>query len=351
MHFALNVSALVALVFSSAIACAAETPPPSSPPTAPAPATVPAKPAAKVAKELVPMPELTNAADPMKNLPIGPTKVSFTVENQTRLEIWDNKFLPNRRQYSNGVTYFRTRLSMDWDLHKHLRLFAQGQDARKDGDLRNQGRANENPHDLNELYLDLRKLFDEDLTIRVGRQPLVYGAQRLVGSFEWSNVGRRFDAVRVFWNSKDKHWSADAFASKVVVTNPEEVDEGHPTEEFYGLYLVNRSVKKHAFEFYGFYRTDDNGRTMDELRRRGDLGIGTLGGRVYGKDLLGGLDYEVEGAGQFGEVAEASHRAGAVHAEAGWTFKPKWKPRVMAEFNYASGDDDPTDGRSGAFNN
>ena len=321
--------------------------------------------AAPQAPELAPMPELTKAVSHVKNIPVGSSKISFGLEHRTRVEVWENKFLGGNQSDSNGLTYLRNRVWMDWELQEHVRVFAMGQDARKDGDTGLGGRTWEDKTDLLEGYLDVRKFFGLDLTVRVGRQPLAYGRERLVGSFEWSNPGRRFDALRVIWKSRDQHWSADAFASKVVLVDAEGFDRQHPTEEFYGLYATNKSLKEHGFDLYALGRINDNSRSRsptaagkllsgpirDELGRRGELKIGTLGLRAYGEKICQRLDYEFEGAWQFGALGQGEHRAGALHGELGWTFAPAWKPRLMAEFNYGSGDRNPRDGESQAFNN
>lgn len=306
-----------------------------------------APPAPKPPPELVPMPALTWASEKLKKLPLGSARFSFGIEHRTRVEVWDNKFLGGGATITNGFTLFRHRVWMDADLHEHVRVFGMFQDAHKDGDIAPQARAHEDRADLLEGYLDLRKLFGQDLTLRVGRQPLVYGRQRLVGAFEWSNPGRRFDALKLMWKSPDQAWTADAFASKVVEIDAIHPDEMHSSEEFYGLYATNASLKPHRFDLYALYRSN-------EIKER-DQEIVTLGFRAYGKGLFGGLDYEVEAAGQFGKTPvgadELDHRAAAAHAEVGWTFAPAWKPRIMAEFNYASGDKDPTDGENQTFNN
>ncbi len=304
-------------------------------------------PAPKPPAELVPLPELTWASEKLKQLPLGSARFSFGLEHRTRLEVWDNKFLGGGASLTNGFTLFRHRVWMEADLHKHVRVFGMFQDAHKDGDTQAQGRTHEDRADLLEGYLDLRKLFGQDLTLRVGRQPLVYGRQRLVGSFEWSNPGRRFDALKLMWKSSDQSWTADAFASKVVEVDAIHSNEMHSSEEFYGLYATNTSLKPLGFDLYALQRSN-------EIKGK-DLEITTLGFRAYGKGLFGGLDYEVEAAGQLGQtvagVIEQDHRAAAAHAEIGWTFSPAWKPRLMAEVNYASGDEDPTDGENQTFNN
>ncbi|MCZ7648068.1 MAG: alginate export family protein [Planctomycetota bacterium] len=313
---------------------------------------------APAAEGAVPLPELTQALEVVKNIPVGPVKVSFGLDHRTRVEVWDHRFLPGGNLYTNGVTFMRNRFWMDWELHEHLRLFAMGQDARKDGDVRAQRRFWEDKPDLLEGFLDLRKLFGADLTVRLGRQPLKYGNERLVGTFEWSNPGRRFDGVRVFWKSRNGDWSADGFATKVVAIDPEGFNESEPTEEFYGLYAGYHGIERHHFEGYAFARLNENDKIPDELHNPGagvsslgDLRVFTHGFHLYGGKFWNALDYDVEGAFQWGGVGRGNLRAGALHAELAWTFAPSWKPRLSAEYNYGSGDGDPDDGDSGTFNN
>ena len=67
--------------------------------------------------------------------------------------------------------------------------------------------------DLHQGYFDLRKLFDMPLTVRVGRQEIVWGDHRVLGNFVWSNVGRVFDAGRFMWDTDTIH--AEVIAAKV----------------------------------------------------------------------------------------------------------------------------------------
>jgi hypothetical protein len=60
-------------------------------------------------------------------------------------------------------------------------------------------------------------------------------------------------------------------------------------------------------------------------------------------------DYDLSLAGQWGETQGQAHRAWAAHAEVGRTFSSAWKPRLALWFNYASGDQDATDGRHERF--
>jgi hypothetical protein len=62
-----------------------------------------------------------------------------------------------------------------------------------------------------------------------------------------------------------------------------------------------------------------------------------------------GWDYGLFVAGQLGDYAGDDIGAFGVITRVGYTFPVAWKPRLGAEFNYASGDSDPKDGRIGTF--
>src|SRR5260370_37219962 len=53
----------------------------------------------------------------------------------------------------------------------------------------------QNTFDLRLAYAEVGAA-DGPVTLRVGRQELDFGEQRLLGSLPWTNVTRRFDAVR-----------------------------------------------------------------------------------------------------------------------------------------------------------
>jgi len=76
----------------------------------------------------------------------------------------------------------------------------------------------------------------------------------------------------------------------------------------------------------------------------------TLGGRTSGKIDQAHLDYEVEGAGQFGSVGRGNIAAWMLTTVLGYTLPiPHWSPRVYLAFDYASGDKGPGGG-VGTFN-
>jgi hypothetical protein len=66
----------------------------------------------------------------------------------------------------------------------------------------------------------------------------------------------------------------------------------------------------------------------------------TVGGRLFG--TVAGLDYDAEGAYQFGRVDGGDRSAFMFGAEAGYTLSELWaRPRPFIGFDAASGDDAP----------
>ena len=85
-----------------------------------------------------------------------------------------------------------------------------------------------------------------------------------------------------------------------------------------------------------------------ESGTRGRLESVTVGARWVGK-LPAGLDYNTEMALQRGSLASDDISACAGHWLVGRTTGTKATLRLSGEYNYASGDSDPTDGRRNTF--
>ena len=72
------------------------------------------------------------------------------------------------------------------------------------------------------------------MTIRAGRQELVYGEQRLVGHVSWLNAARTFDGVKATFRTKA--FAADVFATSVVRILDGEFDKSGNGNRFAGVY-------------------------------------------------------------------------------------------------------------------
>lgn len=183
------------------------------------------------------------------------------------------------------------------------------------------------------------------IALRVGRQEIAFGDQRLVGHANWLNAGRTFDAARVMLRAKRAQ--VDLFAASVVRILDDEFDKSGNGNRFAGAYVTSAAlVPQASAEPYVFWRRDANLRS--EAGAFGALHQVTAGGRLVGK-LPARLDYNVEAALQRGSLGPDSVRAWAGHWQIRETLKGAGTPRLVAEYNYASGDANPADGIRGTF--
>ncbi|MBI4718002.1 MAG: alginate export family protein [Planctomycetes bacterium] len=285
--------------------------------------------------------------DPIKNVHLSDDwRLTLGGEVRFRMEAETNKTFGTAERAQDTFTLFRYFLHADFKYRKLLRVFVQGVAAfDEDRDLPRRA-IDENRWDLHQMFFDLR-LFGEQQpwTLRVGRQELRYGAERLVSPLEWATVRRRFDAVKLF--AKYEKWDIDLWYAKPVIVQRKQHDRYDEDHDFYGAYVTYKGIPRHALDFY-FFATDDTGNRVNPNGNAGDRSIYTLGSRFSGK--TGAWDYDAELAGQWGHWAGDTVQAWSWSLDGGYTFeKCPWKPRIGSGFDWASGDEDPFDGKVGTF--
>jgi hypothetical protein len=199
------------------------------------------------------------------------------------------------------------------------------------------------PFDLRMGYVDIGASTGP-VTVRGGRQELAYGDQRLVGHVSWLNSARTFDGGKLTLRSKGLQ--VDGFVTSVVRIMQDEFDKSGAGNVFAGAYLTSALIPKGSFEPYVFYRGDQN--IVGELGVVDNLQSTTLGFRSIGK-LPASLDYNVEMALQRGDLGSNDVTAWAGHWQLRETVSSAWTPKVIGEYNYASGDRDPGDGKRQTF--
>jgi hypothetical protein len=121
-----------------------------------------------------------------------------------------------------------------------------------------------------------------------------------------------------------------------------------PGNEIYGLYSrLSKLIPAAAIEPYFFWRRQSG--LTSEAGIAGILHEGTVGVRWVGKLPLG-FDYDTEMAAQVGSLGPDAIRAWAGHWFLAYTLlHTRFTPQLLAEFNYASGDRSPTDGKRNTF--
>lgn len=307
-----------------------------------------------------------------KNLTLG-AEVRTRYENRYNHNF--NKSTPN----SSDFTLLRTRLNVGMDVVENVRAFIQIQDSRVFGATRDESRNAQNL-DLRQGYVDLMQFGGLPVDLRIGRQTLVYGDQRLIGAFEWNNVGRAFDGAKAVFRPADD-LQVDLFATKIaeldrVVAEGESIDPisdpvigganvtagGDEDQNFYGVYAMWKPGKQNV-DFYLLYLEDNSpelvnargvgaGTSLQQNATDDNLELWTGGVRLKGPiAFLAGFDYGFEGAYQFGSGADLDIRAYALHGEIGYALPLFVKSHLSVEANYATGDDDPADDDFETFSN
>ena len=198
--------------------------------------------------------------------------------------------------------------------------------------------------DLRQGFADVGKPTSK-LAGRFGRQELAYGDQRLLGHVNWLNSGRTFDAARVSLRSKPVQ--VDLFAASVVRILDDEFDKSGAGNRVFGAYATTATVlPKGTVEPYVIFRRDRNLRAESLLV--GSLSQVTTGARLLGR-LPAAFDYNIELALQSGSLATDDVSAWAGHWQLRRSFAGRTVPHITGEYNYASGDRNPTDGTRGTF--
>jgi hypothetical protein len=292
-------------------------------------------------------------------------------EARIRYEGRNNTALNSNVKANESAASHRIRVNVGYDLTPDVSFFAQIQDARLYGSECNvaacgtgttgigtvsSSNNNGTGLDLHQGYILVKNLGLPGLSLKVGRQEIIYGDHRLFGNFGWSQIGNSFDAVKLMYSMPiadvDLFWARIADTETTgtnhgVVFNGAGIS-GTADQNIYGLYVTLKMVPNWTVEPYYFLLQDTRAVTAADpaaTPQGTNQTRSTLGGRIAGKAL--GFDATGELAWQFGGAATGA--AGVNHNvhinawagafKAGYTFDAvPMKPRIGIEFDYASGD-------------
>jgi len=182
--------------------------------------------------------------------------------------------------------------------------------------------------------------------LRAGRVELAFGDGRLVGTLPWANTARTFDGARS--SVSGAGYRVDVFAASVVKIEQDKFDKNIPGNNFYGVYSAfTHLLPRASVEPFVFWRRQSG--LTSELGVRSTMNFGTYGLRAAGK-LPSNFDYDTQLALQSGSLGDESIRAWAGHWLLGYSVADApLTPRLSAEYNHATGDENPTDNKKGTF--
>ncbi len=181
----------------------------------------------------------------------------------------------------------------------------------------------------------------------LGRQELQYGRQRLVSPLDWANSRRTFDVARA--SVRHGSWNIDGFWGMLVPVRKYEFNTSRRGDtDFYGVYGTRVIASRHLV--YDLYWLGLNRRSAAFGNLTARENRQTFGSRLGGR-LLGSSDFDLEGAVQAGRHGDRHILAAMFTTQLGYIWAERaWTPRAYANFDFASGDGNPDDGRLGTFN-
>jgi Alginate export len=228
----------------------------------------------------------------------------------------------------------RTRLYSNLKIGDNLRFFGEFIDAESNYENFAPRGIEVNRADMQNLFVDARLsecFAGGETTVRLGRQELLYGAQRTVSPLDWANTRRTFEGLNLMYRSDD--WAIDGFLTRPVIVNSEKFDSPSYDQSFDGIYATYKGKKDQTFDFYYLYFSNEN---LPTVSGTNGIHYSTLGSRWAGSqdDFL----WEAEGAYQLGENDNgSSHNAGFFMTGIGKKIQHDWKPTLWGYFDFSTG--------------
>lgn len=256
---------------------------------------------------------------------------------------------------------------------EHMTIGAELQDARMELDDAGTPISTSNVNALDVLQAYVRFDLDgvlgqKDINLTLGRQTLDIGSRRVLERVEMANV--IFSYTGVYWRSvsqRGDEWhltyvapvgrlpsSIPELANNEVVADKEEWGRA-----FFGVhYRRPRALEAIATETWieaFIYRLKERD-TKDVATPNRDYW--QPGMRVFRSPKKGRSDFEIEATWRTGsrrnsaaasDLRDLNVNAWTIHAHWGWSYESDWNWRVALDYDFASGDKNPNDGRFDRF--
>lgn len=292
-------------------------------------------------------------------------ELSWTLSQRTRAETLDGQFRSGRSG-SDQIVLFRTGLRVDARVDRYT-LSGELLDARQTlGDEGTPLSASLiNPLDVLQaklaIRLDGRLGAGSRSTLEAGRFTMDIGDRRLVARNRFRNTINAFTGVNWRWQRDGQ--SVQAFYVLPVrrringdpLDNRGKSDEEDGRQVFWGLGAASAfGDAGDRGEWFLFRLKEADGPSVSTR----DRALYTAGFRFLREPDRRAWDYEIQSVYQWGEARASTSSADVraldvkahfLHLEAGYSFDAAWSPRLIAQFDYASGDKRPDDGQYNRF--
>jgi hypothetical protein len=286
---------------------------------------------------------------------------SSYVQLRYRYEYDDNfsiKFYgehPKKGEADDGFLLQRLRAGFIYNFSDNVMLSVGVQDSRVYGQGLPEGTFDNaalgHPHDPFEdytepynAYVQLKHVFGSDVDVKIGRQIIKYGNNRIFGPGEWGNSGGyAWDAAVVSYKrGKD---FVDLFWGAHIIHDPDIISWGH--RHYFnggGTYTHFEFTPAVVIEPFLIFKYDTHETFLGESGSAGDFFSVFPGTRITG-DLSRGFFYDVSYVWQSGTYGADDVEAWGAHGHFGKKFPNlAFKPCPSVEYSYATGDGAPNDG-------
>ena len=286
----------------------------------------------------------------IKYLPLGTNNsyVSFGGEVRYQYFRYKNPGWGKEPEDLDGFVMNRLLSHADWHINKHVRIFAQIQSSLIAGSNSPSSPVDENPLDIHQLFADffLSARPENQLMLKLGRQELSYGSQRLISVREGPNNRQAFDALRFVFTRK--HLRADAFYSTYVNAGKNILDEQFfdRSRQLWGSYItVLLTTKIPNMDVY-YLGIKNKAAFVDGSGMETRHSVGT---RMWKKSEK--ITYDFEAVYQFGNLSASKIRAWTISLNASYRFKTiLFSPAFGVKSELISGDKKHDDGLINTFN-
>jgi len=305
-------------------------------------------PAAPVAAKAGPLAEAIGA----------PEALSISATMRARVEGIDGQFRPSPAA-ADSMASLRTTLAIEYDAGP-VRFGGELWDSRAYGQSPTSSitTADVNTVEMVQAYAKVelgdwgRGASGGKGLLTLGRQTMDVGSRRLVARNRFRQTTNGFTGANLEWTMRGGA-HLQAFWTMPQIRRPDDAqglrdnkvkfDLETTRVQFFGAHATLPHVLGGTLETYGFRLAEQDGDNRLTRNRR----LWTVGARAFARPAAGKWDHDVEAAYQFGtarrstgaaDVADLDVSAWFLHAEAGYTLRGGWHPRLAALVDAASGD-------------
>ncbi len=285
-----------------------------------------------------------------------PEWVDVGVDFRVRPELMTNPFrkgefgtteqLPLRTRFRMGLTGNIFRFLLEFQDSRSIGA-DEGEVGVEEGVLIDEALTNE--AEIQQIFVSatLDNLFGLGLrnVLHFGRINMDFGHRRLIARSRFRNTTNAFDGLH--WNlGKGDQWRVRTFLVRPAPRTFGVFNQLFDQDEtlFWGTHFESNHITTLRTNLYYYGLNDVDPDISNQVQNS------TFGLRLYRTSRKGLWDYELEGGYQFGRAGEMDQHAWFGHATVGYTFDAMWKPRLLFQYDYASGTRDPNGTTSQTFN-